>query len=313
MYRARAWLQRYGRPLEMALWEFYFERGTKEKVIRYLSAFQNKDGGFGHGLEPDFWLPSSSPMATWAAGQIVVEIRANPKEVMSVPAVQHTLVRNLVSYLVNTPQVQPGIWPSVLPENNLHPHAPWWHWEEHAQHGWMFNPSVELAALLIWLSPSDSPGTNLGWESLGHALDYVMQVITLDHHEVANYRQCLQILEPSRDQFDAKMHYSFEEVNQKVQRLTRDVIDRDAGSWGEGYSPLPLDFIQSPEDPLYPEFKELVKQNLEFYLEEKNEDGMWDLSWSWEGYPKEFAIARRYWQGILAVKRYRILRAFGWI
>ena len=48
MYRARAWLQRYGRPLEMALWEFYFERGTKEKVIRYLSAFQNKDGGFGH-------------------------------------------------------------------------------------------------------------------------------------------------------------------------------------------------------------------------------------------------------------------------
>lgn len=44
MERAQAWLKRYGRPLEMALWDFHFAGGSKENVIRYLSAFQNEDG-----------------------------------------------------------------------------------------------------------------------------------------------------------------------------------------------------------------------------------------------------------------------------
>ncbi|HKM42799.1 MAG TPA: hypothetical protein VJZ70_02300 [Limnochordia bacterium] len=301
MQRAKAWLMRYGRPLELARWEFFFEQGSKDTVIHYLQAFQNDDGGFGHGLEPDFWLPASSPMATWMAGQILVEVGASLKD---------SIVQHLVSYLINTPQVQPGMWPSVLPENNLYPHAPWWRWEEDAQASWMFNPSVELAAFLIHWSPTKSDGTQLGWESLLYAIRHVMQVTHMERHELNNYIKCLRLLKAHEEYFDSAMGYSFAEVEEQVQTLTKKVIDRDHTNWGTGYKPLPLDFIQSPDDPLLPELQELVEENLRFYLDQRTDEGVWPITWTWGQYPEEFAVASRYWQGVLAVERCKILQAF---
>lgn len=301
MNGAKTWLRRYGRPLENARWEFLFEQGSKDQVIHYLRAFQNEDGGFGHGLEPDFWLPDSSPMATWTAGQILVEVGASQEE---------PVVQRLLSYLVHTPQFGPGMWPSVLPKNNCYPHAPWWHFEENAQAGWMFNPSVELAAFLIHWSPTESGGALLGWESLAFALRRVMQATSMDRHELNNYRKCLSLLTTHKERFDAQMEYAFAEVESKVQDLTKDVIDRDVSNWGTGYKPLPLDFIQGPEDPLYPQLKELVHQNLRFYLDQRTDEGIWNISWNWGQYSEVFAVVSRYWQGILAVERYKILKAF---
>jgi hypothetical protein len=54
-----------------------------------------------------------------------------------------------------------------------------------------------------------------------------------------------------------------------------------------------------------------VEENLRVYLRDRDEDGIWDITWGWQHYPEEFAVARRYWQGILAVERYRVLNAFG--
>lgn len=302
MDRAKAWLMRCGRPLEVARWEFLFERGSKEAVIHYLQAFQNDDGGFGHGLEPDFWCPDSSPMATWMAGQILIEVGAS---------LEDTIVEKLVSYLMNTPQVAPGMWCSVLPENNQYPHAPWWHWEKDVQANWMFNPSVELAAFLIHWSSAESAGSQLGWESLSHAMRHVMQVEKMERHELSNYRKCLQLLRSHREYFDAKTGYSYDAVEGKVAALVLDVIDKDVSNWGTGYKPLPLDFIAEPDDPLYPKLKQLVDDNLRFYLEQRTDEGIWGVTWTWGQYPEAFAVSSRYWQGILAVERYKVLKAFG--
>ncbi|MCK9526883.1 MAG: hypothetical protein M0R49_13280, partial [Limnochordia bacterium] len=125
------------------------------------------------------------------------------------------------------------------------------------------------------------------------------------------YRKCLGLLKAHEEHFDSAMGYSFAEVEKRVQALTRDAIDRDVSNWGAGYKPLPLDFIESPDDPLYPELRELVDENLRFYLDQRTDEGMWNISWNWGQYPEEFAVASRYWQGILAVERYKILQAFG--
>lgn len=301
MHRAEAWLKRYGRPLEAARWDFLFRGGSAERVLHYLSAFQNEDGGFGHGLEPDFWLPASSPMATWMAGQILVEVQA---------AAGESMVKSMLDYLIQTPQVQPGMWASVLPGNNQYPHAPWWHWQEDAQEIWMFNPSVELAALLLRWSPEGSVGARLGWESLKRAVPRVMQAASMERHELSNYRKCVSLLAPHKERFNILMEHSLDEVRQKLDALTRFVIDKDVCNWDKGYKALPLDFIQSPYDPLYHEFRELVHENLRFYLAQRTEDGLWGITWSWVDFPEDFAVARRYWQGILAVERHKVLKAF---
>ena len=54
MEKTKVWLMRCGRPLEAARWEFLFEQGSKESVIRYLQAFQNPDGVLGMELNQTF-------------------------------------------------------------------------------------------------------------------------------------------------------------------------------------------------------------------------------------------------------------------
>lgn len=202
------------------------------------------------------------------------------------------------------------MWASVLPENNLHPHAPWWHWTPDAQNGWMFNPSVELAAFLIYWSESQSDGAELGWESLKYAINHVMAKDNMERHEVQNYRQYLEIVKPSHKCFPAQLGYSFQEVESKVQDLTRKAIDYDIPKWGTGYKALPLEFIHSSDDPLYLELRELVEVNIDFMINQRLPEGAWDITWDWGQYPEEFSIARRYWQGILIIRNFKLLKSY---
>ncbi len=48
--KGREFVYRNARPLEMALWEFHFEHGSAEEVLKRLAFFQNEDGGFGHAI-----------------------------------------------------------------------------------------------------------------------------------------------------------------------------------------------------------------------------------------------------------------------
>ena len=64
------------RPLEQQLYRYHFDGGTAAEVITELARFQNADGGFGHGLEPDLRLAGSSVIATTVALQRCREIHA---------------------------------------------------------------------------------------------------------------------------------------------------------------------------------------------------------------------------------------------
>ncbi|WP_231597629.1 hypothetical protein [Bacillus sp. SA1-12] len=269
--------------------------------MNFLSAFQNEDGGFGHGIEPDFWSPHSSPMATWAAGQILMEIGADQNE---------KVVKSMISYLVNTYQRETGMWFSVLPENNQYPHAPWWHWKEGVQENWMFNPSAELAGFLVHWSPEQSVPAQIGWSAIEKAINHLFHVDEMDKHEINNYQRLLNILNLQESTFTNKFNYMLSDVSDKIISLAEKCVERDVSEWSSGYKPLPLDFIDRPDHPLCEKLGELVEDNLSFYLEKLSDEGIWDISWEWGSYPEEFAIARRYWNGILTIDRYKLLRSF---
>ena len=71
---AKKFIYTNARPLDLARWQYIFENGSQESVFRFLSAYQNEDGGFGHGLEPDCLNPNSAPLQTWVATQIIKEV-----------------------------------------------------------------------------------------------------------------------------------------------------------------------------------------------------------------------------------------------
>lgn len=80
--RSRRFIFEHGRLLERKLFECIFEGGTRNACLRALGAYQNDDGGFGNGLEPDLLCPDSSAigaetalytleMLDWQCGEMV--------------------------------------------------------------------------------------------------------------------------------------------------------------------------------------------------------------------------------------------------
>ena len=60
-----------GRLLERNLFSFFFENGSKDAVIKAIVAYQNLDGGFGNGIEPDILCPDSTAIGAETAMYIL--------------------------------------------------------------------------------------------------------------------------------------------------------------------------------------------------------------------------------------------------
>ena len=72
--KARTYLYRHARPLDLARFQYHFEQGSREAVMQVLSCYQNADGGLGHAVEADCWNPNSTPLHTATACGIIGEI-----------------------------------------------------------------------------------------------------------------------------------------------------------------------------------------------------------------------------------------------
>jgi len=59
-----SYMNKKARPLESAIFNYYFNDSSGDDILDSLEEYQNSDGGFGRGIEPDFKLIKSSPMAT---------------------------------------------------------------------------------------------------------------------------------------------------------------------------------------------------------------------------------------------------------
>ena len=115
---AKDFIYRNARPLDLARWQYLFENGKKEDVLKILAKYQNEDGGFGHALEPDCWNPNSSPIQTWVATEIIKEVNLNEKE--------YPMIQGILRYLETTKDFNGHIWFNTIPSNDDYPHAPWW-------------------------------------------------------------------------------------------------------------------------------------------------------------------------------------------
>jgi hypothetical protein len=141
--RAREFVAAKGRLLDAVLMQVALGEGSAADVYAALSPYQNKDGGFGHGLEPDLRTPASTAIVTSVGLQILRRIRA-PGE--------HPMVEGAIGYLLQTLDRDQGVWPIVGPAVDEAPHAPWWsHGPDLAAawNGFRFNPTAELLGALI--------------------------------------------------------------------------------------------------------------------------------------------------------------------
>jgi hypothetical protein len=74
--KATDFLWRTARLLERRRFAYLFLDGEQQAVLEALRPYQNPDGGFGNGLEPDVRGPVSQPVPTWTALCILDEAGA---------------------------------------------------------------------------------------------------------------------------------------------------------------------------------------------------------------------------------------------
>ncbi len=133
------WLMDRGRPLDIARFQYHFENADVSFILDELRKYQNPDGGFGHGLEPDFRNPNSSPIATWVATELLSEIGCW--------SFQLDIVRDLVTYLYACQEKDESWFRFSIESNNDYPRAIWWNYDPSKKAG-IYNPSAPLYGFL---------------------------------------------------------------------------------------------------------------------------------------------------------------------
>ena len=157
--KAREFVTIHARPLDLALYNYYFKNQPLTTFLDELHKFQNKDGGFAYGLEPDIRTPVSNNISTTFAFQYLSKVGASPKYCL-----------DALDYFSQSYSEKYGKWLAVTPEVNDSPHAIWWQYDESKQSDdstWG-NPTVEILGYLRVLEVGlRGPGSELTARSVG--------------------------------------------------------------------------------------------------------------------------------------------------
>ena len=73
----------------------------------------------------------------------------------------------------------------------------------------------------------------------------------------------------------------------------------------------PSQFMMSRESMFYPDNREIAEYECEFIKNTQLPDGSWDIPWSWNNFPEEWAISKNWWKGTNIVLNLLYLKGFG--
>ena len=293
--RARGFIEQVARPLEKARFAYHFEDGSAQAVIGALAAFQNPDGGLGHGLEPDFRLSESSALCTTVGLQVLREVDA--------PA-EDPLVKNVVGYLVKSYNEKIRAWAIIPANDNSAPHGPWWDYDDAIADRWggfLANPRAEIIGHLYhYQGLVDRP-----WlDGLGEAaLTFLRDKDTLEMHELLCYVRLAET--------ESVPHALRSELISRLIPIVGKVVTHDSSAWN-GYCLQPIQVASTPRSVFYRALSGALDENLALLAACQGEDGAWPTRWSWaDQYPEAWNSAEREWKGVLTLDALRTLQAFG--
>ncbi len=293
--RARTFVAEQGRDLDRRLLSHYFDNGPAAAVMEELPNYQNDDGGFGNGLEPDVQMPGSSVLTTTMALRILREVGATSED---------EIVQKAIEYLMAQYDSTRRIWPIVPPEVDDFPHAPWWNFENTADTFGHFlaNPRAEVVGYLHEyreLAPA-ALVEQLTEEVVEHAGALPDEMNMYDFLCYVHLAETAGLPQPWKGT-----------LTEVLARRARYVA---AGSPEELEQPSarPLWLAPAPTSMLADALKSEVDMNLDFDIEHQNPDGSWSPAWSWYGqYEEAWEQAEQQWKSCLTVEILKALKEFG--
>ncbi len=297
--QARAFIFAQGRPLEQALYRLHFEDGStgtaRAAVFEALAAFQNADGGFGRGLEPDIRLADSSVICTTVGLQYLRGLGAGA---------DHPMVRGAIRFLLATYDAGHMSWLPVPPNVDDAPHAPWWDYRPDPVARW-HNPRPEIAGYFVQyaeLVPAELR------ESL--VAQVVADLEAMPDRDWADSHDDLLCYVRLAESPGLAAGYQ-RRIEAKLRPAVRLSCSNDPADW-QGYILMPLKLVNRPDALFAEDFMPGVQSQLDREIAAQGDDGAWMPGWSWFGhYDEAWPEAEREWKGRLTLDMLLALRAFG--
>ena len=297
--KARSFIYRNARSVDLARWQYHFENGSRENVIHALSFYQNEDGGFGHGIEADFLNPNSSPMATWAASQIIREIGFEDRS--------HPMIKGMLRYLESGAEFdrEHEQWLNTIPSNNDYPHAVWWTYN--GNDDFRYNPTAALAAFIIDYADENSPLYKQAVTIAKQAADRIINEPEFDESHITG---CfITLYETLKKRLpDITDMCAFED---KLKKNVKSSICPDTEKWASEYVTKPSVFGITRDSIFYEDNSQLAEYETEFIRSSQLSDGGFPVTWQWWTEYKEYEISAKYWQCDFAIKNMLYLRNYG--
>jgi hypothetical protein len=289
-HRACAFVEGEGRALDAALLRYDLGTGSAEAVLTALAAYQNPDGGFGHGLEPDMASPASSALATSVALRLLRGIDAGGGQPM---------VGAALAWLERTFDWDAGVWPIITAAVDEAPHAPWWAWSKDLAENWngfRFNPSAELLGYLYAYRPYVPP--------------------RLVNAAEAQLRRTIAAADLIEGAYDLKCAVRLAEapgVPDDLRQPLSDLVIASAIAHDPDDEHFPaLELAPTPKSLLAGTLAERIAPAADALIAAQEEDGGWLFFWDWSFVDaKAWTKAKRDWRGWLTREAIDALRAWG--
>ncbi|HEY5360389.1 MAG TPA: hypothetical protein VIJ82_22330 [Streptosporangiaceae bacterium] len=272
------------RLLERRLFATCFLGSPAARVVDALRGYQNDDGGFGHGLEPDKRCPASLPVDVEAAFQALA----------AAGTADHGMAARACDFLAAAAAEagSGGAVPLAFPVIESFPRAA--HWTE-----WTYepglNPTAGLVGLLYQLGidhPWRAQGARYCWEKLeaGH--------VPGDAHELSEALVFLEYV-PERERADEHA------AALAGQLATIPLFHLDPDAPGYGLSPLQLAPAASSRwRALFTDVQ--IDGHLDRLERSQQPDGGWPITWEPPG-----EAAALEWRGIVTLAALRTLTSYG--
>lgn len=296
--KARQYVYRHARPVDLARWQYHFEGGSRENVLHALGFYQNEDGGFGHGLEADNLNPASSPITTLTAADILEEIGAEDAA--------HPIIQGMLRYLDSGDSFdrEHNQWLNTIPTNNDYPHACWWGYD--GKDDFRYNPTAGLAAFILryadpatalWAKGLEIAKEATGWFLAGNGNG--------ERHVVGCFlplHDALKQRVPDATDLSALAAALREQVHASITQETE--------KWAVEYVTKPSAFRITPESPFYADNAEAARYECRFIREMQSEDGSWPITWQWWNDYKEYTLCAAWWRAVFCIENMLYLRAY---
>jgi len=305
----RQWMYRNARQIELTLWQYEFENGSKEAVLDALAFYQNEDGGFGNTLEADSWNPNSTPYTTMHAATMLNNIGFTDA--------QHPVVKGILRFFDNdrTEYFGEDGWAWTIATNDEYPRAPWWNFVTTSHDNTIvgFGLTAEIIGFILTTAEQGS-------SVYKKAENLVKKIVELSgdsemHGEDGGSLNALGVttLAETLQKLDLLDKLNATSLPENAKIMVAKTIETDSSKWAE-YGSFPHFIIETPDNMHYQDYQVAIEKELDYLIETRPEKSVWGISWTWfdnmAQYASNFAVSENWWKSYHAIWKMRFLRNF---